>query len=218
MDSAHILNVYEYYEDETHLYIVTELCTGGELFDKVIEKKRLTEEEASVIMEQVLSAVVFCHTRGIVHRDMKPENIIFANKDEDSIIKVIDFGTSVEAKGTRLTEKIGTPYYIAPEILKGVYGPKVDVWSCGVILYILLTGVPPMNGRNDREILERVKSGKYSMNKPQFKYISKEAKDLIKKMMTYDPERRVSSAEAYKHPWFKAVKKNQKGCNQKRLI
>ena len=99
LDHPHILKVYEYYEDETHLYIVTELCFGGELFDKIIEKKRFTEEEAAHIMEQVLSAVVFCHDKGIVHRDLKPENILYATKKPDSLIKVIDFGTSVEAKG-----------------------------------------------------------------------------------------------------------------------
>lgn len=108
LDHPHILNVYEYFETETHLYIVTELCTGGELFDKIIAKKRLSEAEASHIMEQVLSAIVFCHGHGIVHRDLKPENTLYATNKPDSIIRVIDFGTSVECGIAKLAEKIGT--------------------------------------------------------------------------------------------------------------
>lgn len=108
LDHPHILKVFEYFEDDTHLYIVTELCTGGELFDKIIEKKRFTETEASQLMEQMLSAVVFCHKAGIVHRDLKPENTLYATKKPDSIIRVIDFGTSIEASLDQLHEKIGT--------------------------------------------------------------------------------------------------------------
>lgn len=110
LDHPHILNVYEYFEDENHLYIVTELCTGGELFDKIIEKKRFTETEASQIMEQMLSAVVFCHKAGIVHRDLKPENTLYATKRPDSIIRVIDFGTSIQVGPDQLHEKIGTVF------------------------------------------------------------------------------------------------------------
>jgi calcium-dependent protein kinase len=112
LDHPHILNVYEYFEDENHLYIVTELCTGGELFDKIIEKKRFTEAEAVHAMEQILSAVVFCHGEKIVHRDLKPENILYASKKADSIIRVIDFGTSVQTKRGNLDEKIGTVIFL----------------------------------------------------------------------------------------------------------
>jgi calcium-dependent protein kinase len=108
LDHPHILNVFEYFEDESHLYIVTELCTGGELFDKIIEKKRFTEQECALIMEQMLSAVVFCHKQGIVHRDLKPENTLYATEKSDSIIRVIDFGTSIKAGPDTLHEKIGT--------------------------------------------------------------------------------------------------------------
>lgn len=108
LDHPHILNVYEYFEDAVHLYIVTELCTGGELFDKIIEKKKFNEEEAAKVMEQILSAIVFCHGHNIVHRDLKPENTLYATNKPDAIIRVIDFGTSVEARLERLHEKIGT--------------------------------------------------------------------------------------------------------------
>lgn len=108
LDHPHILNVFEYFETDTHLYIVTELCTGGELFDKILEKKTFSEAEAAHIMEQILSAVVFCHGHGIVHRDLKPENTLYATKKPDSIIRVIDFGTSVECGIAKLAEKIGT--------------------------------------------------------------------------------------------------------------
>jgi len=133
------------------------------------------------------------HKHGFIHRDLKPENIIFETKDPKSKIKVIDFGTSCSfEKGNKLKKKLGTPYYIAPEVLKRNYDEKCDVWSCGVIMYILLCGYPPFNGPNDKIIFQKVLEGNFSFPEEDWSQISKDAKEMIKKMLTYDPIKRCS--------------------------
>ena len=150
LDHPNIVKMYESFEDEKRYYIVTEICKGGELFDEIIARGKFTEKDAAVLMKQVLSCVNYCHKNNIVHRDLKPENVLLeANKDFDQI-KIIDFGTSLQFDPSKfLDEKLGTPYYIAPEVLNKKYNEKCDIWSCGVILYIILSGVPPFNGAND---------------------------------------------------------------------
>jgi calcium-dependent protein kinase len=145
------------------------------------------------------------HSKGIVHRDIKPENIMLESKSsEDLSIKLIDFGTSNFIKNNQhLSMKIGTPYYIAPEVLKKSYGYECDIWSLGVILYMLLSGTPPFDGFDDQSILQKVKIGKYSLEGESWELISNEAKDLIKKMLTYSPEKRINAEDALKHEWFK---------------
>ena len=138
-------------------------------------------------MKQVLSAVAYCHQKNICHRDLKPENILLDSKNNNSI-KVIDFGTSQKFDPARkMTQTYGTAYYIAPEVLQSEYNEKCDVWSVGVILYILLSGRPPFDGSDDREIVKNVKIGNYSFSGSEWKNISREAIDFIKKMLTYDP-------------------------------
>ena len=167
-DHPSVLKIIEYYKDEDYFYIVSELCTGGELFDRIMEKKKFNEQETARIMKQLLSAISFCHKNDIVHRyhhsprfkalpsnprpsDLKPENILYLNKSLNSPIKIIDFGLSHElCRKQKLTKRIGTPYYIAPEVLRKSYDSKCDIWSCGVIMYILLCGKPPFNGKNNR--------------------------------------------------------------------
>lgn len=154
----------------------------------------------------MLSAIKFCHLHGVIHRDLKPENIIY-NSKFDNDIKVIDFGASIQySKNSMFKESIGTPYYIAPEVLKGMYNKKCDIWSCGVILYILLTGTPPFGGRNHQQIIRNVAKGTYDLKRGELADVSKDAKDLIKQMLTYDQEERITATEALEHPWFSRKK------------
>jgi calcium-dependent protein kinase len=175
-----------------------ELLNEGELFDKITSREKFTEIEAANTMKEILSAVKFCHDRKIVHRDLKPENILV----EGNTIKIIDFGTSRKFEPDKLmTNYHGTPYYIAPEVISEKYNEKCDIWSCGVIMYILLCGQPPFNGRNDFEIMENVKIASYSFGK-KFAKISKEAIDLIKCMLEVDINKRISAKECLAHNWF----------------
>jgi calcium-dependent protein kinase len=146
-----------------------------------------------------------------VHRDLKPENLLLDKDEANPKIKIIDFGTSqVFDPTTSMSQKFGTPYYIAPEVLKKNYTEKCDVWSIGVILYILLCGYPPFNGANDKQIIEAVLRGKYTLDEPEWEDISEEAKDLVRKMLEYDPAKRISAAEALQHKWIKLHTQSEK--------
>ena len=185
------------------------LLKGGELFEQILKKRQFTEQETAPLIKQVLSAIVYCHSRNIVHRDLKPENLILDIHSPSAKVKVVDFGTAMifDSK-VKLTEKFGTPYYIAPEVLSKRYNEKCDVWSLGVIIYLLLSGYPPFNGRSDREVLRKVKLGRFSMPSNEWKGISPEVKDLIKQMLTLDPNKRMSAQEALSHSWFKQKAKD----------
>jgi len=186
LDHPNILKLYEVFEDDKRYYLVTEMCKGGELFDEIVLKVQFSEKEAATIIQQILQAVAYCHDNGIVHRDLKPENALI-DKEMNNTLKIIDFGTAVKFDiGKELLNTThGTSYYIAPEVLSKSYDEKCDVWSLGVILYILLSGKPPFDGENDEEIIERVKIGKYSLTGGTWQVISSDAKALIKKMLTF---------------------------------
>jgi calcium-dependent protein kinase len=208
MDHPNIIKLYEVYESERSLYLVMELCNGGEIFDRIIEhiqnKKMYSEKDAAKIFEQVMSCIQYCHNKNICHRDLKPENLLYLNagSEENNRIKVIDFGLSQACD--RLKTKVGTAYYVSPEILSGNYTQLCDIWSAGVILYILLSGEIPFNGDNDREIYDAISNYKYNFNSNQWKQISPSAIDLIKKCLV--PENiRLSAKEVLEHPWFKNV-------------
>ena len=173
LDHPNILKMYEFFEDEKRYYIVTDICKGGELFDEIVAKGKFGEKDAAMLINQVLTCINYCHKNHIVHRDLKPENVLLeANKEFDQI-KIIDFGTSLVIKdGEKLDEKLGTPYYIAPEVLQKNYGSKCDIWSIGVITFIILSGIPPFNGASDQEIMKKVKLGKFNFNDPVWKAIS----------------------------------------------
>jgi len=206
IDHPHIMKIIEFYQDPTYFYIVTEFFNGGELFEKIISLKHFSERKAAQTIKQILSAVNYCHRLKIVHRDLKPENILYESKKEDSLLKVIDFGTSRYFDPCQqMKQKFGTPYYIAPEVLKGNYTEKCDVWSCGVILYILLCGTPPFNGQNDKEIMDSVAQGIYDFDAPEWAEVSDSAQALIRKMLKYDPEERYSAKQVLDDPWFKLV-------------
>jgi len=206
LDHPNIMKIIEFYQDEKAFHIVTEFYNGGELFDKITEMKNFSEKQAAIAMKQILSAVNYCHQNNIVHRDLKPENILYESKRDDAQLKIIDFGTSkAYTHNTKMNQKFGTPYYIAPEVLKRKYTEKCDVWSCGVIMYILLCGYPPFNGDNDKIIVDKVLSGKYEFNPAEWIGISEDAIKFIKKMMEYDPNQRYSAEQALNDPWFKTM-------------
>ena len=166
-------------------------------------------------MKQVLSAITYSHQNNIVHRDLKPENILLEDKGSDSIIKIIDWGCAKNFnKNEKLTNKDGTPYYIAPEVLEGNYDEKCDIWSCGVILYIMLCGYPPFDGESEEEILDKVKKGSFEFPKEEWKNISKDAIDLIEKMLTFESNKRISALECLRHNWF--IKNKNKGISDKK--
>jgi calcium-dependent protein kinase len=199
-----IMQIFEFYEDKKNFYIITEFCEGGELFDKVVDKGSFKEDEASQVIKQLVSAINYIHSNNIVHRDLKPENILLDTK-KNNIIKIIDWGTARffdKDKNKKMNKVSGTPYYIAPEVLFEKYDEKCDVWSCGVIMYILLCGYPPFNGETDNEILAKIKSGKFTFPEEEWGSLSNECKDLIKCMLEFDPKKRYSAAQCLTHVWL----------------
>ena len=195
--------MYEFFEDEKRYYLVTEICKGGELFDEILQRGKFSERDGAVLMKQVLSCINYCHQNNIVHRDLKPENILLEQNKEFDAIKIIDFGTSlVYDPNKNLDEKLGTPYYIAPEVLNKNYNSKCDIWSCGVISYILLSGMPPFNGQSDQEIMKKVRAGSFSFDDKVWNNISDNCKDFITKLLTYKQEERPTASEALQHPWI----------------
>jgi calcium-dependent protein kinase len=205
LDHPHIIRIFEVFRNKDKLFIVTELCTGGELFDRIKELKRFTENMAAKYMAEIVSAVMHCHERGVVHRDLKPENLLFESIRHDARLKLIDFGTShVMVNDRKMTRLTGSHYYIAPEVIGGSYDEKCDVWSLGVILYIMLVGMPPFNGRTEAEILSRVQSAPVSFTHGNWTGVSEEVKALILKMLKKDPTTRLSISEVFSDPWLQA--------------
>ena len=210
-DHPNIIKLYDVFESNHNLYLVMEECNGGELFDRItdhIENEEMyTEKEAADILLQVMSAVEYCHNNGICHRDLKPENLLYLKKgdEKDNPLKVIDFGLSqtIDVKKI-LSSKVGTAYYVSPEILQGKYNEKCDIWSAGVILYVLLSGEPPFNGPSDSVIYSKIKKMKFSYPPSRWNNISKEAKDLLNHMLVPENER-YSASQVLAHPWFKIV-------------
>ena len=206
-DHPNIIKLYEIFESQRSLYLVMQECKGGEVFDRIIEhiqkNEMYTEKEAANIFQQLMSSVKYCHNNGICHRDLKPENLLYLNEGEenDNPIKIIDFGLSQIFINRKLKTKVGTAYYVAPEILKGDYTEKCDVWSAGVILYILLSGDPPFNGADDSVIYSKIATMKYTFPEKKWKNISNEAKDLITHMICPEEER-YNAEQVLAHPWF----------------
>ena len=212
MDHPGVLKLFEFYSNKQNYSIVTELCPGGELFQQIIDRGPFDEKYSAFIMYQLFSAINYCHKMHIVHRDLKPENILIVDKDRNGypIIKVCDFGTSkIFQKGRAERKLVGSSYYIAPEVLSKHYNEKCDLWSCGVIMYILLSARPPFGGQDDEEIMERVSTGEYDLESPPFNKLSSNALDLIKKLLTMDYNERISAEQALNHLWFKANKSQE---------
>ena len=211
-DHPNIIKLYEVFQSNRSLYLIMEECKGGEVFDRIIEhiqsKKMYTEKDAANMFIQMISAVEYCHNNGICHRDLKPENLLYLNggSEIDNPIKVIDFGLSqVISPDRKLKTKVGTAYYVAPEILRGSYTEKCDIWSAGVILYIFLSGSPPFNGPNDSAIYSKIAKMQFDFPEKKWANISNEAKDLIKHMIAPENER-YNAKQVINHPWLKNAK------------
>lgn len=213
MDHPNIVKIFEFFNQMDAYYLVTEFCKEGELFKQILDKAPFDEGFTAYIMYQVLSAVFYCHSMGIIHRDLKPENILIERKERNGYfrIKIIDFGTAkLYEKGKIERKVIGSSYYIAPEVLGKNYSEKCDLWSCGVILYILLTGVPPFGGSDDREIVSKIRLGHYDMTRHPFHKITNECKNLVTSLLQKDPNKRIGAEDALNHPWFKKLKTKDK--------
>ena len=206
IDHPNIIKIYEYYTDDVNFLLITEFIGGGDLYTVITKFSRFSEETAANIMYQLFSAVSYLHSMNIVHRDIKPENILvetWSIKNNDISIKLIDFGTSnYFTQDSKLSLKIGSPYYIAPEVLNDSYNEKCDVWSCGVLMYILITGKPPFYGKTLTGIIDNVLRGSLDNIQPLLDKVSASARSLIKQLLTRDSQRRISAAEALKSDWI----------------
>ncbi|KAJ6821261.1 calcium-dependent protein kinase 29 [Iris pallida] len=191
------------FEDKEAVYLIMELCQGGELFDRIVARGHYTERAAAAVMRTIVEVVQHCHKNGVIHRDLKPENFLFANESETSPLKAIDFGLSVFFKpGERFNEIVGSPYYMAPELLQQDYGPEVDIWSAGVILYILLCGVPPFWAETDEGIAEAILHSEIDFEREPWPKVSKNAKDLVYRMLDRNPKTRLTAQEVLEHHWL----------------
>ncbi|XP_018518248.1 calcium/calmodulin-dependent protein kinase type 1D [Lates calcarifer] len=199
-----IVALEDIYESPDHLYLIMQLVSGGELFDRIVEKGFYTEKDASTLIRQVLDAVNYLHKMGIVHRDLKPENLLYFNPQDESKIMISDFGLSkMEGSGDVMSTACGTPGYVAPEVLaQKPYSKAVDCWSIGVIAYILLCGYPPFYDENDSKLFEQILKADYEFDAPYWDDISDSAKDFISSLMEKDPAKRFTCEQALRHPWI----------------
>lgn len=213
MKHQSIVQLVDVYEDAQYVHMVTDLCEGGELFDRIVERSSnrengsacFAEDETAGVMHQLLTAVSYMHRQGVVHRDIKPENILLESNAEDSPIKIIDFGLSAkhcEGFEPPMSKIVGTPYYIAPEVLRKNYNKSCDLWSVGVLTYILLGGYPPFNGANNTDIVKSILGGKYSFPSEEWKDVSQEAQDFISRLLQTDTSKRMTVEDALNHPWI----------------
>ncbi|KAK4275457.1 hypothetical protein QN277_018537 [Acacia crassicarpa] len=192
------------YEDSHSVHLVMELCAGGELFDRIIAKGHYSERAAASICRQIVNVVHICHFMGVMHRDLKPENFLLSSKDEKALLKATDFGLSVFIEeGKVYRDIVGSAYYVAPEVLRRRYGKEIDIWSAGVILYILLSGVPPFWAETEKGIFDAVLEGHIDFESQPWPNISDSAKDLVRRMLTQDPKKRITSAQVLEHPWIR---------------
>ncbi|MQM15490.1 hypothetical protein Taro_048433 [Colocasia esculenta] len=188
------------YEDAQSVHVVMELCSGGELFDRIVARESYSEREASRICRSIVNVVHICHFMGVMHRDLKPENFLLATGDPDAEIKATDFGLSVFIEeGKVYKEIVGSAYYVAPEVLNRSYGKEIDVWSAGVILYILLCGVPPFWAETEKGIFDAILQGEIDFQRHPWPTVSESAKDLVRQMLTQDPKKRITAAQALGH-------------------
>ena len=212
LDHPCILKIFEFYSDTNSYSIISEFCPGGDLFQEIVDKGPFREKYCAFVIYQILLGINHCHSMNIIHRDLKPENILIIDKDKNEFprIKICDFGISkIMEKGNQDSRVVGVPYYMAPELFSKRITEKCDIWSIGVILYLLLSGRPPFAGEEDDEVIESVKNGKIDYSSPPFNKLTKNCLDLLKKLLNKDPEQRISAQEALNHKWFDAYDSQQ---------
>lgn len=200
-----IVSCLDFFEDKKCFHVVMEFLQGGEVFDKLVQKQHYSELEARELVLVLLNAIKYCHDRSIVHRDLKCENLLLVSKESDHLgsIKVADFGFATRVHGLEKLPQCGTPGYVAPEILKHEpYGLACDMWSIGVIAYILLGGYPPFNEKTQKALFNKIKVGKYEFHADYWKNVSKEAQDFIAKLLVVDQKKRSTVDQALKHDWI----------------
>ncbi|CAI5485025.1 unnamed protein product [Closterium sp. Yama58-4] len=199
----HVAALIDTFEDEQHVHLVMELCAGGELFDRIKAKGRYSEPQAAVVVATVARVLQQCHAAGVIHRDVKPENILLCTKQSDTDVKLIDFGVATFFHpGVPCTDMAGSPYYLAPEVLAESYGPEADVWSTGVVLYILLSGLPPFWAPTNEAIFQAIKAAPVNLVRAPWPSVSGEVRDLVRRMLEKRPEDRITLAEVLEHPWI----------------
>jgi calcium/calmodulin-dependent protein kinase I len=205
MHHPNIMTLREFFVEPEYYYLVTEFVSGGELFDRIVEKTFYTEKEARDLVKILLSAIKYCHEKDVVHRDLKPENLLLMSADDDASIKLADFGfaKTVTKDDEGLVTTCGTPGYVAPEILEGTaYGKPVDIWSIGVITYILLAGYPPFHDDSQPILFRKIRKGKYQYDSPYWDNVSDDAKDFISRMLIVDPKKRATAQDLLEHRWI----------------
>ncbi|XP_056601207.1 calcium/calmodulin-dependent protein kinase (CaM kinase) II beta 1 isoform X21 [Triplophysa dalaica] len=201
---SNIVRLHDSISEEGFHYLLFDLVTGGELFEDIVAREYYSEADASHCIQQILEAVLHCHQMGVVHRDLKPENLLLASKCKNAAVKLADFGLAIEVQGDQQAwfGFAGTPGYLSPEVLrKEAYGKPVDIWACGVILYILLVGYPPFWDEDQHKLYQQIKAGAYDFPSPEWDTVTPEAKNLINQMLTINPAKRITAQEALKHPW-----------------
>ncbi|XP_017797238.1 PREDICTED: calcium/calmodulin-dependent protein kinase type II alpha chain isoform X2 [Habropoda laboriosa] len=205
LQHPNIVRLHDSIQEENYHYLVFDLVTGGELFEDIVAREFYSEADASHCIQQILESVHHCHHNGVVHRDLKPENLLLASKAKGAVVKLADFGLAIEVQGEIQAwfGFAGTPGYLSPEVLKKEpYGKPVDIWACGVILYILLVGYPPFWDEDQHRLYALIKAGSYDYPSPEWDTVTPEAKNLINQMLTVNPSKRITASEALKHPWI----------------
>ena len=203
LDHPHIVKFHEVYQDKDHIHFVVEHCDGGNLMEKLCKQVHFTEKDTKRYVYQILVAVNYLHTLGVCHRDIKPDNTLLETKSQNSVVKITDFGLSKLDSGLgQLHSVVGTPYYVAPEVIGKNYGLKCDIWSVGVMTYLFLCGRHPFRGSNTTEIFESILTDSASFNEPQWSIISPLGTDLVSKMLVKNPTNRISASSALEHQWF----------------
>lgn len=197
-----IIKFFETFEDQRYVHIVMEECTGGDLFDHLITNGQYTEQETAILLRKIIAAVNHLHHQHICHRDLKPENFLFQSPDKLSEVKIIDFGLASKFGDEQMHTVVGTPYYVAPEVLKGNYGKECDVWSLGVLMYVMLAGYPPFYGDSQQELFRHIMKGVYNFDREEWSDVSAEARDVIASMLVVNPAKRVTLDEVLQHEWF----------------
>lgn len=208
MNHENVIFLKEYFEEGNKVYLITELLTGGELLDAVLERGSYNEADARLSFVQLLRGIEYLHSKGVVHRDLKLENLLLATPNDIHKVKIADFGLAKKAAESAMATICGTPQYVAPEVIQGtpglIYSPAVDLWSAGVVLFILLGGYPPFYDESEPALFEQIRKGKFSFDDPVWDAVSDSAKSLVRELLTVNPSKRLTATQALKHTWFTA--------------